>query len=171
MGQDWSFLDSFTPRQLIERWEKLHQGNWIGKGPKRVRDLTDEEEIEAVLARLADPVDDQGMDSTPLRFARPYYNLDVREWEAIDALTARFKRALLRTKPPPVGGAVQAEPLVESHRKVYRAIRDSDGPIQLKTIRRETGESAANIKDHIIPILKREWGVKHKDRAGYYLEK
>ena len=60
------------------------------------------------------------------------------------------------------------EPLIESQQAVYETIRDN-GPIQGKEICRLARVERANLKNKIIPALKKKRGVKNLRGAGYYL--
>jgi hypothetical protein len=67
-----------------------------------------------------------------------------------------------------LGMASEAGPLPDSHLAVYEVIRD-DGPIQGKDICRQAGVQLGNLKNHILPALRKRYTVLNKPGAGYYL--
>ena len=65
-------------------------------------------------------------------------------------------------------GNSHATPLSDAQEAVYEAIRDN-GPIQGKDICKLAGVEYPNLRNHLLPALRKVYDIHNKRGAGYYL--
>jgi hypothetical protein len=116
------------------------------------------------------------------RFAQtPFTWQRLRNWlasqgynrvDAGDMPLAEVRRMLeaelAAKQPAPPAAREVTEPLTDAQQAVYEAIRDL-GPIGGKDICKQAGVTMPNLKNRILPGLRKKFTILSKPGAGYYL--